>query len=466
MTYKRLLAAALTLLLTLAACKPSVTDSPNPRSEPAHIYLYGEYHGRRPILEAQLEAWGEHYANGLRHLFVEAPCFTAEYMNIWMQEEDDKTLDRIFEEWRNRSAPSCDPIVYDFYKQIKLDYPETIFHGTDIGFDHSTLGQGYLKHLILVGLGDTEQADLTRAVIKQGGHYNSTRDDIYRENMMAENFIAAFDALDGQSIVGFYGAAHTRLDSMAFYGGVENMATQLQAHYGDIITSVDLSPLAFPPQRTDEFTINGKTYTASYFGEQDISQWSELYVSRRFWRLEDAYDDFKDMTKTGQVAPYGEYPMPVELNQVFLIEYTLASGTIVHQFYRSDGLIWEDLTVTEQVDPASPEYPVFRIAEFTINDKPYTIFCFAEEDISSWSEEFVTRRFWRFEGAYDDFKDAPKTGDVLPYSDYPATMMVAVNQVFLIDYVRADGSNVFEFHRSDGLVRDDLPVTEAFTLGE
>ena len=37
---------------------------------------------------------------------------------------------------------------------------------------------------------------------------NKLSDDIYRENKMTENFIRAFDALDGKKIMGIYGASH------------------------------------------------------------------------------------------------------------------------------------------------------------------------------------------------------------------------------------------------------------------
>lgn len=73
------------------------------------------------------------------------------------------------------------------------------------------------------------------------------------------------------------------------------------------------------------------------------------YASREFWRLENAYEDFRNNPKTGDVLPYNEYPMPVEDGQVFVIDYTKTDGSYFRTYYRSDGLIWEDMPSTEQL---------------------------------------------------------------------------------------------------------------------
>ena len=69
------------------------------------------------------------------------------------------------------------------------------------------------------GLADTEDYRLTLEAIQQGKTFAERGSDIYRENRMAENFIREFDALDGESVMGIYGAAHTDPDAMADSAG-------------------------------------------------------------------------------------------------------------------------------------------------------------------------------------------------------------------------------------------------------
>ncbi|WP_342410031.1 hypothetical protein [Paenibacillus sp. FSL R10-2778] len=96
------------------------------------IYLYGEVHGQAKIIDKKYELWSELYHNeGMRHLFVELPYFTAEYLNLWMQSDNDDILEEIYDDWER--TRSHNPDVKEFYKKIKSECPETIFHGTDIG---------------------------------------------------------------------------------------------------------------------------------------------------------------------------------------------------------------------------------------------------------------------------------------------------------------------------------------------
>ena len=127
------------------------------------------------------------------------------------------------------------------------------------------------------------------------------------------------------------------------------MANQIKKRYGDAISSEDLTYLAndMEPIKVDTIAVNGKEYEASYFGKQDMS-WSDDYSYREFWRLENAYDDFKDRSKTGEVLPYSNYPMQIETSQVFVIDYTKKDGYVVRMYYRSDGYVWSGMKSTEE----------------------------------------------------------------------------------------------------------------------
>ncbi|MGI6508398.1 MAG: hypothetical protein ACOX4A_08480 [Saccharofermentanales bacterium] len=58
---------------------------------------------------------------------------------------------------------------------------------------------------------------------------------------MTENFILAFDSLNGEKAMGIYGGSHIGLYKMDFTGKVPCMGNQLREHYGDIIYSENLS---------------------------------------------------------------------------------------------------------------------------------------------------------------------------------------------------------------------------------
>lgn len=347
-------AAAVLALLLLAGCagKP-VQESPVATDEgiPAgQITLYGEIHGIAAIKEYEAERWKECYDRGMRHLFVESPYYTAQWLNLWMDAEDDGILEQLRRDWEGTYASGAETL--DFYRTIKEQCPETVFHGTDVGHQYDSTGARYRDYLEERGLTDTEDYRLTLEAIEQGEAFTEQGSDVYRENRMAENFIREFEALGGGSVMGIYGAAHTDPDAMADSAGtIPSMAAQLTERYGDALRTEDISWMAWEPQGTDTLTVAGKAYQASYFGEEDISGWSEDCQSRAFWRLEGAYEDFRDCPEGNDVLPYDNYPIPIEAGQVFVIDYTRKDGTVTRFYYRSDGEVWNGMDCTTEFIP-------------------------------------------------------------------------------------------------------------------
>ena len=123
------------------------------------------------------------------------------------------------------------------------------------------------------------------------------------------------------------------------------MGTQLAAKFAGRVQSVNLA-LATEPLSTEKITISGKEYTASYFGEEDISSFSEAYLSRKFWRIEDSFDDFKDCKESGDTLPYSNYPVAVSEGDVFLIEYTRRDGGSDSKYYRAEGDSFKGMPTT------------------------------------------------------------------------------------------------------------------------
>jgi hypothetical protein len=324
----------------LTACGNGSVETVNPET-PApipqgNINLYGEWHGIEQIKRRQLELWHDYYHNeGMRHLFLEVPYFTAEFKNIWMREDNDDLMDMLLED--SKGTADDTPFRRVFFQTIKNEFPETVFHGTDVGHQHDTTGLRLLRYLAELGETDSERYRLTQESIEQGMTWNQTGNLEYRVSRMTENFIREFNSLEEQSIMAIHGALHTQLGAAETRGQtVVTMAQRLRDVYGDLLHIEDLTWLAAVPLRTDIITVNGTEYTASYFGVQDIS-WADGFDSREFWRLEDAYDDFRDAPKTGMYLPFDNYLMPVAVGQVFYVEYLLTDGSVIKRYFRSDG---------------------------------------------------------------------------------------------------------------------------------
>lgn len=361
--YHMVAALLVVMLLVLTACS---SDAPQPQApdkttvtgpeEIGEIYLYGEYHANEHLLQKELELWRGCYARGMRYLFVEEAYYTAQYFNLWMQAEDDTILLEVFKDWEG--SLSYNELVLDFYRSIKADCPETIFVGTDIGHQYETTGARYEAYLRAEGQLTSEEYKRADACVIQGRSYYlesdpDKQDDSYRENAMVQNFIAAVERLPaGTDIMGIYGAAHTDSTALSWDGTVDSMAKQLAAYYGDKLHCTDLTQLPAPTITEEDFAIAGKHYTATWLGGEDASVWSQQYQSRTFWRLEGAYADFADAALTDDVLPYNNYPIEVEVGQVFAVEMVRSdTGSSEWFYYRSDGTTWNGLPTTVGFDP-------------------------------------------------------------------------------------------------------------------
>ena len=102
--------------------------------------------------------------------------------------------------------------------------------------------------------------------------------------------------------------------------------------------------------RKDILCINGREYEAGYYGERDMSGWSDYATKREYWRLEDAGDDFANCRRDSEVLPYNNYPpMAIEVGQVFVIDYHKKEGGIDRRVYLADGTVWQGLDSTRRI---------------------------------------------------------------------------------------------------------------------
>jgi hypothetical protein len=354
-------ASAIVLIILLISCsnynkKRGISDSAilsgRNNSDIAlrtgNAYLYGEKHANQGILEKEFELWNEYYRKGMRHLFLELPYYTAEYLNIWIKEDNDTILEAIYDDWGG--SPSQNPYTIALLKNIKKYCPETIFHGTDVGHQYESTGKRFKNYLEDTGQMETRQYLLTKEAIGQGIYYSHGIQDIYRENTMTQNFVREFDLLNGVDIMGIYGLAHTGLNSLDYSQTVPCMANQLAQRYGDRIKSTDLSEYSKTnvPSRIDKIIVDGIEYNASYYGTQKLNGFNGVDY-REFWRLENAYASLKSREKNHDYLPYDYYPMRIKAGQVFVIDYHLLNGTTERMYYVSEDDVFEGENITRGI---------------------------------------------------------------------------------------------------------------------
>lgn len=317
------------------------------------IFLYGEIHGVEPIYKAELENWQDYYNNqNMRHLFVEYGYGTAKLLNQWMQADDDTILLQIYDNWEGTLGHN--EYNLEFLRNIKRTCPETIFHGTDVGHQFETTDSIWLRHLEEKGLTETEEYTIGMENIQQAKDYYKSNKDAFRENCMAANFIREFDSLpENEIIMGIYGNAHVSAIKDTS-DKVLSMTSQIRKNYKnnkDLVETFDLSDLSLlmEPLAIEEFTIMGKTYKASYFGEQDLTGFKD-FKSRKFWRIENPAKELKKIKHSGDYLPYSNYPTKVNPGDIFRIEYTMIDGSKKVYFYRADGKTYNGFLSTNKIN--------------------------------------------------------------------------------------------------------------------
>jgi len=339
--------AAIVLIVTLLVGLFWSYVKNGPKGE---IYLYGEEHSKQSILDKELSIWGEYYEKGMRDLFVEFPYTDAQFLNLWMQADDDELLDLQFKDWGGTEGGT--EVEKNFLKQIKEQYPETVFHGTDVGHTWESTGPRYLAYLEANGQKDSEEYKRTQEKMEQGKRYYEIKatDEAssvrYREDRMVENFRHSYQELEAvrrTDIMGIYGSTH--VVESEYRNSDFRMAKQLSENYGEHLHTKDLTQ---EPERIDALEVNGKTYTASYFGEQDISM-VKGYKTRKFWRLEDAYEDFKELPTPREILPADNYPVKIQAGQVFAVEYLMSDGSTEWKYYISDGTVQNGQLITKRM---------------------------------------------------------------------------------------------------------------------
>lgn len=325
--------------------------SRNPRSsQPGQIYLYGEVHAHETIQNMELERWEQYYKeDGMRHLFMETSYCHAQFLNLWMQSDNNEILDSLLKKMQGTYGVLLrkEHFICQSKKTARKPFStapisviSTVQSDRNICIIWKKTARKIRKN---ISWGKN---------IQQGKTFEATGKSSYRENCMAENFIEEYDRLiqsEGPTdIMGIYGAAHTNPDIQNVTGEVPSMASQIQSRYGESLHSKDLRE-ELRPLRTERIELNGKEYQASYFGE--LSVISKEIRSMRFWRLEEAYDDVKACPTNGNVLPDSSFLIPIPTGQVYAIDFTQTNGQVIRKFFRTDGNTFQGAPCAEEFLP-------------------------------------------------------------------------------------------------------------------
>lgn len=329
-----------------------------PTKDKGQIFIYGETHGDQGILEEEFDIRHNYYKSyGFRHLLIEFSVVTAEKLNAYLRSDTDEIWNTMFMNFIESKASCATIHFYYFIKKIKENCPETIFHGIDVAEGHGNDINNivnYLNSLIKKGELNKDLFEKAKNNFIDAIFYNENRGtkdgESYREEKMAENVLNEFNSLKNYNVMGIFGSAHTdKNGSNFFFKNSPNMGNMLDKNIGYNLYSESLDSFAngdrTKPDKDfienelgykDPSSIDLNSYEYIYLGKKDMTNFSDLYKERTFYLVENAYEDFKNIPLTGEVLPFDNYPVEIELNNVYAIDYLTYDNEIVRKYYRSD----------------------------------------------------------------------------------------------------------------------------------
>jgi len=123
--------------------------------------------------------------------------------------------------------------------------------------------------------------------------------------------------------------------------------------------------------------------------------------------------------------------------------------------------LYGDIFTSEDLSEWARHIDPLRTDTLRIAGRDYQAYYYGREDLKGF-KDYRCRDFWRVEAAYEEFKGRPRTGDVLPYDNYP--MIVEDGQMLVIDYTRTDGSISRLYYLAAGKIWQGKPATEGIDL--
>ncbi len=81
--------------------------------------------------------------------------------------------------------------------------------------------------------------------------------------------------------------------------------------------------------------------------EQSIQQGKKYYADQDYAYRETML--VQNFMREFDMLPFDNYPMNIELNQIYVIDYTYTDGFVERMMYRFDGYMWNGRPTTEQI---------------------------------------------------------------------------------------------------------------------
>lgn len=196
------------------------------------------------------------------------------------------------------------------------------------------------------------------------------------------------------------------------------------------------------------FVIDGKDYIGTFMGETEFESWKIPYLDdayaekSKFFRIEDF--NYKTIQETYPLTRgwTGEtqYTAPIEEGTSYVVLLCDSDDNeLAREFYYCTGEQIDGEVICREFFPT--------IHKVSIRDKEYDAVYGGWQYIGDWLKGYESRAFWRVEGAYEDFKDAKKTGNYLPYHNYMIMEeAMKTGYLYMIDYEDDKGSHHNEFH--------------------
>ncbi len=333
----------------------NIEDSMVPSEDHGKLFIFGEAHGDKGILEEELKVWGNYYENyGFRDLFVEQDQVWATLFNIYMQTDGDDYSKHIFRWYEDGAGFSI--YYFNFFKTIKEKYPETIFHGVNTG-DHIRWNVNidyYLQSLIKEGFLDENMFQHTKDQIlnteKQVEVISSSiaKSDAIRDAGMAQSIMEEWLRIGKKNVMCILGNGHTgkniHIDEehKDWYNAgtiiARNFGTSLY-HDSDHCLHFETNEREVPPDEL--FQYNYPDYNEIYVGTSEnlpygINDYS-MYDYVKFYLLEDAYEDMKNTPYDGlTMYSYNILPFKPEFNRIYkAVYYTNDNIPGLTEYYRS-----------------------------------------------------------------------------------------------------------------------------------
>lgn len=140
-----------------------------------------------------------------------------------------------------------------------------------------------------------------------------------------------------------FGNAHVSYDQVTMESQTyTSLAKLLSDHFDDRVVRTDLSDallndLLEDAISYDEMIIGDKTYQVAYYGNNEFTG-NEMILSYDYFRVIDAFEDFKDYPQSDGIIYPHSYPMKLSDQEIYLIVAHIKDQTTMNYYTITNGV--------------------------------------------------------------------------------------------------------------------------------